>query len=110
MVGKPIHESTPHEARALTSKIAELAGPAPEMVRVEECTVEGTDGETTLRILVPLERSRGVLVYYHGGGWVTGSADEYDTVARKARGTYILRGCSRGIPPCAGASLPGGGE
>ena len=81
--GKPIHESTPHEARALTSKIAELAGPAPEMVRVEECTVEGTDGETTLRILVPLELPRGVLVYYHGGGWVTGSADEYDTVARK---------------------------
>lgn len=81
--GKPIHESTPHEARAFASKIAELAGPAPEMVRVEERTIEGADSEASLRILVPFERSRGVLVYYHGGGWVTGSANEYDTVARK---------------------------
>ena len=64
---KPIHESTPHEARAFASKIAELAGPAPEMERVEERTVEGADGEVTLRILVPVKHSRGVLVYYHGG-------------------------------------------
>ena len=81
--GKPICESTPQEARAFASKIAELAGPAPKMERVEERTIEGTDGEATLRILVPFEHSRGVLVYYHGGGWVTGSPDEYDTVARK---------------------------
>ena len=80
---KPIHESTPPDARAFASKIADLAGPAPEMVRVEERTVEGADCEAILRILVPFERPRGVLVYYHGGGWVTGSADEYDTVARK---------------------------
>lgn len=53
------------------------------MERVEERTIEGTDGEATLRILVPFERYSGVLVYYHGGGWVTGSANEYDTVARK---------------------------
>ena len=81
--GKPIHESTPHEARELASKIAGLAGPAPEMHRVKEHTIRGVDGEATLRILIPFEHIRGVLVYYHGGGWVTGSADEYDTVARK---------------------------
>ena len=81
--GKPIHASTPPEARALASKIAELAGPAPAMERVEERTIEGADGEATLRILVPFEHIRGVIVYYHGGGWVTGSTDEYDTVARK---------------------------
>jgi acetyl esterase len=81
--GKPVHESTPHEARTYASKIAALAGPAPKMERVEERTIEGTDGEATLRILVPFERYSGVLVYYHGGGWVTGSANEYDTVARK---------------------------
>ena len=80
---KPIHESTPHEARAFASKIAELAGPAPEMERVEELTIESADGEATLRILVPFEHTRGVMVYYHGGGWVAGSADDYDTVARK---------------------------
>ena len=39
--GKPLHECTPDEARALGSMIAELAGPAPEMERVEEHTIEG---------------------------------------------------------------------
>ena len=81
--GKPVHESTPHEARTFASGIANLAGPAPEMERVEERRIGGKGGEATLRILVPIEHSRGVLVYYHGGGWVTGSPDEYDTVARK---------------------------
>ena len=81
--GKPLHECTPDEARALGSVIAELAGPAPEMQRVEQRNIEGPDGEATLRILVPIENPRGVLVYYHGGGWVTGSIDESDTVARK---------------------------
>ena len=80
---KPIHESTPHETRELASKIAGLAGPAPKMHRVKEHTIRGVDGEATLRILIPFEYIRGVLVYYHGGGWVTGSVDEYDTVARK---------------------------
>ena len=81
--GKPLHESTPDEARALESTLAELAGPAPEMERVEERTIKGPGGEATLRVLVPVKSPRGVLVYYHGGGWVIGSIDEYDTVARK---------------------------
>lgn len=80
---KPIHESTPYEARLFASKMAELAGPAPKMLCVEERLIKGADGEATLRILVPFERSRGVLVYCHGGGWVTGSVEGYDTVARK---------------------------
>ena len=81
--GKPLHECTPVEARALGSKLAELAGPAPAMQRVEERTVDGPDGQANLRILVPVENPTGVLVYYHGGGWVLGSIDEHDTLARK---------------------------
>ena len=81
--GKPLHKCTLDEARAFGSKLAELAGPAPEMQRVEERTIEEPVGQAGLRILVPIENPRGVLVYYHGGGWVLGSIDEYDTVARK---------------------------
>jgi len=81
--GKPLHESTPDEARVYLSELAELAGPAPEMQRVEDHTIDGPDARTKLRILVPVENPIGVLVYYHGGGWVLGSIDEYDTVARK---------------------------
>ena len=48
--GKPLHECTPEEARAFRSSIAELSGPAPDMDRVEERTIQGQDGEATLRI------------------------------------------------------------
>lgn len=81
--GKPLHECTPDEARAFLSELAEFAGPAPEMYRVEERNIEKPDGQAKLRVLVPLENPIGVLVYYHGGGWVLGSIDEYDTVGRK---------------------------
>ena len=81
---KPVRECTPEEARTLASRVAGLAGPAPEMWRVEERTIDGEDGSIILRILVTLrDMFAGSLVYYHGGGWVTGSAEEYETVARK---------------------------
>ena len=60
-----------------------MPGRAPEMERVEEHTIEGRDGAATLRILTPIENPRGVVVYYHGGGWVIGSINEADTAARK---------------------------
>ena len=80
---KPLHECTPGEARAADARIAELAGPGPEMARVEEHTIDTPEGKATLRVLVHLENPRGVLVYYHGGGWVTGTIDEVDIVGRK---------------------------
>ena len=81
--GKPLHECTPDEARVFLSRLSGLAGPAPEMWRVEEHHIEETDARAKLRILVPIEHPIGILIYYHGGGWVLGSIDDYDTVARK---------------------------
>ena len=81
--GKPLHESSVEEARALAAGMAAQAGPAPDMFRVEEHRLPVPDGDVPLRVLVPLERPAGVIVYYHGGGWVVGSIDETDTVGRK---------------------------
>jgi acetyl esterase/lipase len=81
--GKPLHESTPEEARALGAKFAALAGPAPEMARVEQHQIETPAGAVAVRVLVPPQRARGVIVYYHGGGWVLGAIDEFETMARK---------------------------
>ena len=83
MGGKPLHESIVAEARAFAASLAAQAGPAPPMVRVEEHRLAVEGGFATLRILTPLERPAGVIVYYHGGGWVLGSIEETDTVARK---------------------------
>ncbi len=81
--GKPLHESSVEEARALAAGLADQVGPAPAMFRVEEHSLAVPGGAVPLRVLVPLERPAGVIVYYHGGGWVVGSIDETDTVARK---------------------------
>ena len=83
---KPLHEMTPEEARAFGSSLADTAGPAPALARVEEHTLErdgGSAGNVGLRVLVPIDPPAGVIVYYHGGGWVIGSIDEFDTLARK---------------------------
>ena len=81
--GKPLAECTPQEARASGADWAEFNGPAPEMAGVEEHAIPTDAGEVPIRVLVPIQRPLGVLVYYHGGGWVTGSIDESDTVAKK---------------------------
>lgn len=81
--GKPIHESTPEEVRALGVMLSEMYGPGPEMARVEEHQVQTGDGQFTMRVFVPQSKPRGVIVYYHGGGWVIGALDEFDTLARR---------------------------
>ena len=82
--GKPLHESTPEEARALGAAMAELAGPPPVTVRGEDHSVPTQGGGSVpVRILLPQQPARGVIVYYHGGGWVIGSIDECDTLVRK---------------------------
>ena len=81
--GKPLHESSVEEARELAAGLAGMNGPAPPMVRIDAHSLAVPGGAVPLRVLVPLEQPAGVIVYYHGGGWVVGSMDESDTVARK---------------------------
>lgn len=79
---KPLHEMTPLEARGLTAMLGDMCGAGPDMARVEDATVPGPDAAVPVRILVPQGRPRGVLVWYHGGGWVIGALDESETLGR----------------------------
>lgn len=79
---KPLHEMTPDEARGLGGLLRDMYGPGPDVHRVSDETVPAPDGGSFgVRILAP-EHPRAVLVYYHGGGWVIGSAAESDTLGR----------------------------
>jgi acetyl esterase len=81
---KPLHEMTPAEARGLGSMLCEMYGPGPEMARVSEESIPTPDGASiTARILVPSESPTAVIVYLHGGGWVIGALDEFDTLGRQ---------------------------
>lgn len=80
---QPLHEGTVEEARAVSEAFADMAGPAPVMARAEDHCVPVVGGEIPVRVLVPPQGARGIIVYLHGGGWVVGTIDGYDTMARK---------------------------
>jgi acetyl esterase len=80
--GKPLQEMTPTEARGFGVALRTLFGPGPEVARVEEVRVEAKTGSFPCRVLTPKD-PRGVLVWYHGGGWVIGAIDDFDNLGRK---------------------------
>ena len=80
---KPLHEMSPNEARALGAGFAQAAGEGPKMARVEDRKIETKTGSFPIRVLVPEGNVRGVIVWFHGGGWVIGSIAESDTLTKK---------------------------
>lgn len=79
----PMHELTPREARQAGERMVALYGEGPAMERVQESAIPVADGDRIkVRVLVPGQTARGVIVYYHGGGWMTGALDQFDTLAR----------------------------
>jgi acetyl esterase len=80
---RPLHELTVEEAREFGPAMTRRIGAGPEMERVDEHTVAAVDGTPlSMRVLVPRGGARGLIVFYHGGGWVCGSLDEVDTFGR----------------------------
>jgi acetyl esterase len=80
---KPLPEQTPQEARSFGSVWRELSGPGPEMAIVRDEVLTAADGgQFGVRVLVPAGEIRALVVYYHGGGWVLGDLDEFETLGR----------------------------
>jgi acetyl esterase len=79
----PLHELTVEQARGFGAAMARRFGDGPEMERVERHTVLAADGTPlSIRMLVPRGGARALIVFYHGGGWVSGSVDEVETLGR----------------------------
>ncbi len=83
--GRPPMEALgPAEARAAyrsTRKYFE-ADP-PEMGAVRDLVIPGPGGGIPARLLMPPGAERpGLIVYYHGGGWVIGDIDTHDVLCR----------------------------
>lgn len=53
-----------------------------ERVAVARSSDEDADG-VPVRVIEPVEDRGGVVVYLHGGGWVIGSLDSFDRLARR---------------------------
>jgi acetyl esterase len=79
----PLHEMSPTQARGLGPALLEMYGPGPEVGQVSDHDVPVEGGTVIVREFVPRTEPRAVIVYYHGGGWVIGALDEFDTLARQ---------------------------
>jgi acetyl esterase len=70
-------------ARANLLAMSQLvAGHPRELQRVTELTVRGADGQLGARLYVPRSAGRGLLVFFHGGGWVLGDLESHDAYCR----------------------------
>jgi acetyl esterase len=79
----PVYELSVEEARDYDRRgVLEDAGPREPVARVEELEYEGAAGPLPARLYAPDGAGPGLLVYYHGGGWVLGMLDSVDAACR----------------------------
>ena len=79
-----LRAETPEQARAKMRALLEANPIPPEPIyRAEDRRIPGVVGEIPVRIYTPEGNPpMGVLVYYHGGGWVLGDLESHDRVCR----------------------------
>lgn len=70
-------------AKASSAATVNMLGQGPEMGRIEDHEIAGPAGPIPVRLYVPDENIVGLIVFYHGGGWVLGSIEGYDAVCRR---------------------------
>src|SRR4051794_40048659 len=78
----PIHESTPSEVRAASDPSVFGLGPAMHQVVDTTAHTAGGQHQVPVRLLVPSASPRATIVFFHGGGWVLGDVESYDTLGR----------------------------
>lgn len=54
----------------------------PEVYSVEDCVCPTDAGGIPVRLYSPAPQAKGLIVYYHGGGYTVGSLDQWDMVLR----------------------------
>jgi acetyl esterase len=82
--GPPAELIPVSQSRATHDLEAErLSGPGPEVASVRDVVVPGPGGDIPVRVFRPEgEGSLPLVVYLHGGGWVIGSINGFDTLCR----------------------------
>ena len=78
----PFHAGSPAEARKAMDSLLTVFGPGPDVAKVENRKIPGPAGDLPVRIYTPAGKPIGVLVYFHGGGWVVGDLESHDYVCR----------------------------
>jgi acetyl esterase len=82
--GPPAHLVPVEEARAAhVAETERLCGPGEPVAEVRDITVPTAGGDLRIRTYRPeAVESLGVVAYLHGGGWMMGTLESYDTPLR----------------------------
>ncbi len=82
--GKPFHDMSPTEARqAMDTMFAAFRGHPKDVAKVEDRKIPGPAGQIPVRVYTPRGNGPfGVLMYFHGGGWVIGNIETHDVLCR----------------------------
>jgi acetyl esterase len=78
----PIWELTPDEARAVAEANNAMIPAGPDLESVRDIVIPSQAGGMPARLYSPSSSAPGLVVYYHGGGWVFGSLDGWDALVR----------------------------
>jgi acetyl esterase len=90
---QPMHLLPPREARATYESAADvLEVPKRPVARVDDLLVPARDGQSlSARLYQPGPGARGVLLFFHGGGFTVGSVGTHDILCRELA---VLAGCA----------------
>ncbi len=85
MGGKPVHQQTVAQARAALAMMCAMGGRSTAtLADVANRTIPGPAGEIPVRIYTPTgDGPFGLLVFFHGGGFVLGDLQTHDGVCRE---------------------------
>jgi acetyl esterase len=86
----PLWELTPGEARAGVEANNATIPAGPDVESVRDIVIPSQAGGMPARVYSPSSSAPGLVVYYHGGGWVLGSLDGWDA---SVRSLAIASGC-----------------
>ena len=80
--GPAFHEMAVGDCRNAFAQLVQMVqGDVPSVHSTEDRTIPGPNGEIPIRIFTPRDtggEALGVLVQFHGGGWVIGDLDTHD--------------------------------
>ena len=63
--------------------VVPVPGPPEKVGSVADRSISGPAGEIAIRVYEPAAAALGTVMFFHGGGWVTGDLDTHDVLCRR---------------------------
>lgn len=101
----PAYTVAPEEARRRVKALRSPREPRA-MIEVADHVAPAAHGGTPLRLYLPTETVPATILYFHGGGWVTGGIEESDLFARELAAATGCRVVSVGYRLAPEAPFP----